>query len=122
MNWNDWINVITIWFAASIVFQFVKIFVSDWRENESKSQNKARMKTEVADNTYTEWLRKQTEEERKEAYETGLSNAIREWETVREEGKTYIRRKSVTSFEYCRYCGSRNINDFTCNQCGAPVK
>jgi len=41
-------------------------------------------------------------------------------QTYFDEGKE--KRKPDIYSTSCKYCGSRNIKDFTCNQCGAPVR
>jgi hypothetical protein len=43
------------------------------------------------------------------------------FEWVKVNGRLGIRMKSHYTSPRCEYCGSRNINDYICNQCGAPV-
>ena len=44
-------------------------------------------------------------------------------EMVEVNGRLGIRLKEHRHAHspHCRYCGSRNINNYTCNQCGAPT-
>lgn len=45
-----------------------------------------------------------------------------DYEIIEINGRIAVRRKSNYTPPRCEYCKSRNINEYSCNQCGAPIK
>jgi DNA-directed RNA polymerase subunit RPC12/RpoP len=69
---------------------------------------------------YLDIMRKHDEEVR--VVEVLPSRRDDAFEWVKVNGRLGIRMKSHYTPPNCEYCGSRNITDYTCNQCGAPIK